>query len=166
MFLDSFLFTPELMKQLRKGYILADYTICTVNNESLPHARISTACMEQAKRFIFEIVDGQERRCRLITTSDMVDMIAENISAAVFLTEEEPMASTTRKRIKEAMSTKAPQPQKKFPHTAEQQQSHTEEQEASNNQNKEELDVSESKATLHETMQEKKKVLPLTAEIA
>ena len=137
-----------------------------VRNESLPHARISTACMEQAKRFIFEIVDGQERRCRLITTSDMVDMIAENISAGVFLTEEEPMSSTTRKRIKEAMSTKAPQPQKKIPHTAEQQQSHTEEQEASNNQNKEELDVSESKATLHETMQEKKKVLPLTAEIA
>ena len=212
------------MKQLRKGYILADYTICTVNgapgsgktsfghfvcNESLPHARISTACMEQAKRFIFEILDGQKRRCRLITGSDMVEMIAENISAGISLTEEEPIVTTasdmvdiiessstgdsfmkkettasatgnsftktemlapdmqnSSNRKKETMSTEASQPQVNLPHTAKQQQSHTVEQVASSNQNEEELDVSESKATLHKTMQEKRKVLPLTAEIA
>ena len=201
MFSDSVLFTPELMKQLRKGYILANY-ICTVNgapgsgktfggnfvcNESLPHARISTNCMEQAKRFIFEIVNGQERRCRLIAASDLVEMIAENISAGVSLTEEETIASTasdmveiiaenssagdsfTKKetiasatqdssnRVKEAMSTKTSQPQQNLPHTGK--------QEASSNQKKEELSASESEATLHETMQQKK-VLPLTAEIA
>ena len=214
-----------------------------VCNESLPHTRISTACMEQAKRFILEIIDGQERRCRLITASDMVEMIAENISAGVSLTQEEPIASTvvemiaenisagvslteeepiastvvemiaenisagfslteeepiastasdmveiiaenssagdslkkkemidsatqdSSNRVKEAMSTKASQPQVNHPHTAQQQQSHREKQEASSNQKKEELSASESEATLHETMQQKK-VLPLTAEIA
>ena len=228
---DSSFLTPELRKQLCKGYILADYTICTVNgapgsgktsfghfvsNESLPHARISTACMEQAKRFILEIIDGQERRCRLITDTDMVDMIAENISAGVSLTKEEPIASKasdfvaenfsagvslTKKEPKaskasdlvemiaenssagdfftkkpsntqdssnqgkEAMSTKASQLQLNLTHTTEYQQSLTEKQAASSNQMKEEFNASESKAKLHETMQQKK-VLPQTAKIA
>ena len=187
------------MKQLRKGYILADYTICAVNgapgsgktsfghfvcNESLPHARTSTACMEKAKRFILEIIDGQERRCRLITDTDMVEIIAENISAGVSLTKKEPIASKTSdlvemvaensssgdsvtkkasptqdssNQVKEAMSTKA-----SLSHTTMQQQSPTEKREASSNQRER---VSESKAKLHETMQQKK-VLPRTTKIA
>ncbi len=81
---------------------MADYTICAVSgapgvgktslghflcNETLPPARTSTACMEQAKRFIIEVKNGQGRRCRLISPSDMIDMIAENLSAGVSITD-------------------------------------------------------------------------------
>ena len=104
-------FTLEFLRQLQKGHILADYTICGVNgapgvgktsighffcDESLPDTRTSTACMEQAKRFIIEIVAGKGRKCRLLDPSDMVDMIAENLSAGVSLTEEEPATSAVQ----------------------------------------------------------------------
>ena len=90
---------------------MADYTICAVSgapgvgktslghflcNETLPPARTSTACMEQAKRFIMEKVDGQHLKCRQISPSDMVDMIAENLSAGVSITEEEPSTSVVQ----------------------------------------------------------------------
>ena len=99
------------MQQLQKGHVLADYTICAVSgapgvgktslgyflcNESLPPACTSTACMEQAKRFIIENKNEQGQRCRLISPSDMINMIAENLSASISITDEEPNTSETQ----------------------------------------------------------------------
>ena len=52
--------------------------------------------MEKAKWFIIEIVAGKGRKCRLLDPSDMVNMIAENLSAGVSLTEEEPATSAVQ----------------------------------------------------------------------
>jgi len=88
--------------------MLADYTIlvCAVNgapgvgkislghflcNKTLPPARTSTACMEQAKRFNIEIKNVQGQRCQLISPSNMINMIAENLSAGVSITDKEPI---------------------------------------------------------------------------
>ena len=66
------------------------YFLC---NEILPTARTSTACIEQAKRFIIENVGGKGQRCRQISLTDMVEMIAENLSAGISIAEEEPSIS-------------------------------------------------------------------------
>ena len=172
----SFTFPLEFTKQLRKGYILADYTICTANgapgsgktsfgnfvcNKSLPVARTSTACMEQAKRFILEILEGQERRCRLITASDMVEMIAENLSAGVSLAEE-PTTSAVQVSIDGISKSESSNDQQ----LAEEQQSLTEEQETGSNREKAELGASKSETTPAKASQSQAQVLPLTAEIA
>ena len=168
----TFTFTMEFMKQLRKGYILADYTICTVNgapgsgktsfgnfvcNKSLPIARTSTACMEQAKRFILEILDGQERRCRLITAPDMVEMIAENLSAGVSLAEE-PTAPAVQVSINGISKSESVSDQR----LTKEQHSLTEEKEMGSNREKEGL----SGSTRTKASRSQAQVLPLTAEIA
>ena len=175
-FSGSFTFPLEFTKQLRKGYILADYTICTANgapgsgktsfgnfvcNKSLPVARTSTACMEQAKRFILEILEGQERRCRLITASDMVEMIAENLSAGVSLAEE-PTTSAVQVSIDGISKSESSNDQQ----LTKEQQSLTEEQETGSNREKGELGASKSETTPAKASQSQAQVLPLTAEIA
>ena len=162
---------------------MADYTICAVSgapgvgktslghflcNETLPPARTSTACMEQAKRFIIEIKDGQGRTCRLISPSDMVDMIAENLSAGVTITEEEPDTSAAQVI---SLHTGQPESSSDKPQ-AEAQQPHNEEREAADDQQPVKKESAPAISVTSESTGDspstasRAKILPRTAEIA
>ena len=98
--------TPDLIKKLQRGSVLADYTICGVNgapgvgktslwhyvcNLTPPATHTSTACIEQAKRIVIEVgEDGVVMR--IVYPEDMIDMVAEGMSAEVVMREEQSAA--------------------------------------------------------------------------
>ena len=98
--------TPDLIKKLQRGSVLADYTMCGVNgapgvgktslwhyvcNLTPPTTHTSTACIEQAKRIVIEVgEDGVVMR--IVYPEDMIDMVAEGMSAQVVMREEQSAA--------------------------------------------------------------------------